>query len=142
VPAEPERNRVLMSAHRRRGRWRPARVSRHVNVCGTLELDLREAVLPGPEIDLEISSWFGTTTVLVPEGVEVELSGGGLGATRNFEVEGTPGPDAPVVRINSRGPFGTLHVRSKPRWKDQLKEDARAMAEELTDAYMRDYRKR
>jgi hypothetical protein len=112
---DTERNHVLFSAHARRGRWRPARSSRYLNVCGTLDLDLRQAVLPGPEIDLAVTSWFGTTTVLVPEGVEVELTGGGLGATRRVEVEGTPGPDAPVVRVRTRGPFGTVRVRSRPR---------------------------
>jgi hypothetical protein len=114
----PERNRILFSGHARRGRWRPARTSRYVNVCGTLDLDLRQAVLPGPEIELEISSWFGTTTVLVPEGVEVELTGGGFGATRRVEVEGDPGPDAPIVRVRTRGPFGTLKVRSRPSLRD------------------------
>jgi hypothetical protein len=115
VRVEPDRNRVLFSAHARRGRWRPARSSRYLNVCGTLDLDLREALLPGPEIELSVTSWFGTTTVLVPEGVEVELTGGGLGATRRVEVEGRPGPNAPVVRLHSRGPFGTLNVRSRPK---------------------------
>jgi hypothetical protein len=115
VPADPERNRVLVSAHRRNGRWRPAPSSRYTNVCGTVELDLRRAILPGPELDLDIRSWFGTTTIIVPEGVEVELTGGGLGATRTVDVEGEPGPDAPVIRIRTRGPFGTLRVRSRPR---------------------------
>ena len=87
-------------------------------MCGTLDLDRRQAVLPGPEIDLAVTSWFGTTTVLVPEGVEVELTGGGFGATRRVEVEGTPGPDAPVVRVRTRGPFGTLRVRSRPGTRD------------------------
>jgi hypothetical protein len=115
VQTEPEHNRVLISAHRRNGRWRPAPRSRYTNFCGTLDLDLRRAVLPGPEIELDIRSWFGTTTILVPEGVEVELTGGGLGATRTVDVEGEPGPDAPVVRVNTKGPFGTLRIRSRPR---------------------------
>ena len=116
-----EHHRVLFSAHRQTGRWRPAATARYVSVCGTLDLDLRQAVLPGPVIELHISSWFGTTTVIVPEGVEVELTGGGLGATRRVEVEGEPGPDAPLIRIHTRGPFGTLNVRSRPRIRDSLR---------------------
>jgi hypothetical protein len=127
----PQNHRVLFSAHRQTGRWRPAPASRYLNVCGTLDLDLREAVLPGPEIELHVRSWFGTTTVVVPEGVEVELTGGGLGATRKVEVEGDPGPDAPVVRIHARGPFGTLNVRSRPRLRDSLRDGVRAVQEGL-----------
>jgi hypothetical protein len=129
--AEPQRHLVAFSAHRRRGRWHPAQAARYSNVCGTIELDLRQAVLPGPEIELHVRSWFGTTTVLVPEGVEVELTGGGFGATHNLDVEGDPGPDAPVVRIRARGPFGTLNVRSRPRVRDSLREGVRALQEGL-----------
>jgi hypothetical protein len=126
---EPQRLRVVFSAHRRRGRWHPAASSRYTSICGTIELDLRQAVLPGPDIELEIKSWFGTTTVLVPEGVEVELTGGGFGATRNLDIEGDPGPDAPLIRIHTRGPFGTLNVRSRPRIRDSLKDGVRALQE-------------
>ena len=86
-------------------------------------------MLPGPEIELEIRSWFGTTTILVPPGVEVELTGGGFGATCNVELEGEPGPDAPVVRIHSKGPFGTLNVRNRPRIRDSLRDGVRALQE-------------
>jgi uncharacterized protein DUF1707/cell wall-active antibiotic response 4TMS protein YvqF len=134
---EPQRHRVWFSGHKRRGRWRPAATSRYLSVCATIHLDLRQAVLPGPEIELEIRSWFGTTTVLVPEGVEVELTGGGFGATRNVEVEGEPGPDAPLVRIRTRGPFGTLNVRSRPRLRDTMRENAEALAQRISEEHLR-----
>jgi hypothetical protein len=129
--AERQRHKVAFSAHRRRGRWHPAAAAHYSNVCGTIELDLRHAVLPGPEIELHIRSWFGTTTILVPPGVEVELTGGGFGATCNVELEGEPGPNAPVVRIHRRGPFGTLNVRNRPRIRDSLRDGVRALQEGL-----------
>jgi len=135
--SEPQRQRVAFSAHRRRGRWFPAQASRYSNVCGTIELDLRHAVLPGPEIELHIRSWFGTTTLLVPEGVEVELTGGGFGATNNVDIEGEPGPDAPIVRIHARGPFGTLNVRSRPGWRDTIKQSAEALAQRIAEEQLR-----
>jgi hypothetical protein len=128
---EPQRHKVTFSAHRRRGRWYPAQAASYSNVCGTVELDLRHAVLPGPEIELHIRSWFGTTTILIPPGVEVELTGGGFGATCNVELEGDPGPDAPVVRIRRKGPFGTLNVRNRPRIRDSLRDGVRALQEGL-----------
>lgn len=66
----------------RGGRWLPAEHNRYVSLCGTIDIDLREAVLHGPVIDLEVISWFGTTTVLVPEGAVVELDAGGFGHPR------------------------------------------------------------
>ncbi len=130
-PTAPTYHRAAFSAHRQRGRWHPAAQSRYRSICGTIELDLRHAVLPGPEIELEVRSWFGTTTILVPPGVEVELTGGGFGATCNVELEGEPGPDAPVVRIHSKGPFGTLNVRNRPRIRDSLRDGVRALQEGL-----------
>ena len=130
-PTAPTHHRAAFSAHRQRGRWHPAARSRYVSICGTIELDLRQAVLPGPEIELDVRSWFGTTTILVPPGVEVELTGGGFGATCNVELEGEPGPDAPVVRIHTKGPFGTLNVRNRPRIRDRVRDGVRALQEGL-----------
>jgi hypothetical protein len=130
-PTAPTYHRAAFSAHRQRGRWHPAAQSRYVSICGTIELDLRHAVLPGPEIELDIRSWFGTTTIVVPEGVEVELTGGGLGATCNVDLEGDPGPDAPLVRIHRKGPFGTLNVRNRPSIRDTLRDGVRALQEGL-----------
>ena len=51
--------------------------------------------------------------MIVPDGVQVSVSGGGLFAS---EVIDTPArtsvPNAPRVRINARGAGGTLYVRS------------------------------
>ena len=50
-------------------------------------LDLSEARLSGSETDVEVYNLFGTVTVIVPDGVEVSVSGGGLFAS---EVIDTP----------------------------------------------------
>lgn len=105
----------------RGGRWLPAEHNRYVSLCGTIDIDLREAVLHGPVIDLEVISWFGTTTVLVPEGAVVELDAGGFSATHELRVDAAPAPGAPIVRLRTRGGFGTIRVRTQPRRRDALK---------------------
>ena len=59
----------------RKGRWRvPARMT-VVNVLGGADLDLREAVLDAPEVEITVCSLMGGSDVIVPEGVHVELEG-------------------------------------------------------------------
>lgn len=105
----------------RGGRWLPAERNRYVSICGTIDLDLRAAVLHSSTIDLEVVSWFGTTTVLVPEGAVVELDAGGFSATHEIRVDAAPAPGAPVVRLRTRGGFGTVRVRTQPRRRDAVK---------------------
>ncbi len=75
-------------------------------------LELSEARLSSSETELEIYNLFGTVTVTVPDGVQVDVSGGGLFAS---EVIDTPPhssiPNAPRLRIHARGSGGTLYVR-------------------------------
>jgi len=98
----------------RSGPWELAQRSEFRSIFGTITLDLSQARLPGPHVELEIFNLFGTVTVVVPEGVDVSLTGGGLFASQVIEPQASPPvPGAPKLRINARGPGGTLYVRSK-----------------------------
>jgi hypothetical protein len=90
----------------------PARSSYRC-IFGTINLDLRQARLGAAETSIEIDNLFGTVTLLVPEGVRVEVQGGGAFASQDIQSPSTaPVADAPVLRIRARGPGGTLHIRS------------------------------
>jgi hypothetical protein len=132
LPDEVIRQRALFSSFTRQGRWRIARQSRYSAVFGNVKLDLRDAVLAGPEIDLEAKAVFGGVEVIVPEGVHVELIGGAALSSQELKVEGAPPEGAPVIRIRHRGFCGSLSVRSRARLVDQLKDDWRKWAERLT----------
>jgi Domain of unknown function (DUF1707)/Cell wall-active antibiotics response 4TMS YvqF len=98
----------------RSGPWELAERSEFRAIFGTITLDLSQARLPGPHVDLEIFNLFGTVTVLVPEGVDVSVTGGGMFASQVIEPQASrPVPGAPTLRINARGPGGTLYVRGK-----------------------------
>lgn len=110
-----ERHRAFCSRIARSGPWSlPARGS-YSSIFGTIDLDLRQARLSADVTELEIFNLFGTVTVIVPEGVEVSVDGGGLFASQVIDSPQVPPVrDGPQLRIHASGPGGTLYVRSRP----------------------------
>ena len=98
----------------RRGRWRvPARMT-VVNVLGGADLDLREATLAAPVVDITVLSVLGGSDIVVPEGVHVELDGFGLLGGNRLRLEGAePPPGAPVVRVHAWSLLGGTDVKTK-----------------------------
>ena len=111
----PEQHRAVCSRLTRSGHWSlPAR-SGWRSIFGTIVLDLRQARLASPETELHVHNVFGTVTVIVPDGIEVVVRGGGLFASQKIDSPQTPpAPGGPRLVIEARGPGGTLHVRSRP----------------------------
>ena len=110
-----EEHRAFGSHLIRSGPWSLPHRSSWRSIFGTIDLDLRQARLAGPETVLEVYNLFGTVTVIVPDGVEVIVRGGGLFASQKIEAPGRP-PIAggPSLTIDTRGPGGTLYVRTRP----------------------------
>jgi class 3 adenylate cyclase len=123
---------VMCGAHPR-GRWRPAASMRSVAFWGSAHIDLRDAVLPGPVLEIRAWSVMGSITVTVPEGTPVEVDGlvvmGGW-ADRTRRTDATPG--APVVRVHARGLWGSVEVRNPSR-KKSLKRALAAEADRMRD---------
>lgn len=78
VVAAPGRHLAFCSTLVRRGPFELEPRTSFRCIAGTVVLDLSEARLSGSETDLEIHNLFGTVTVIVPDGVQVSVSGGGL----------------------------------------------------------------
>jgi uncharacterized protein DUF1707/cell wall-active antibiotic response 4TMS protein YvqF len=123
VSVAPAEHKAIFSHVVRRGPFRLSAQSSFQSFFGTIDLDLRQATLPGPDVEVAIYNFFGTVTVFVPEGVEVSLEGGGLFASQHVDTSNAPlVPGAPVIRIRASGPGGTLYVRTRePRnWLDRV----------------------
>jgi hypothetical protein len=120
--AEPETHRAIGSHLVRQGPWSlPAR-SRWRSLFGTIDLDLRQARLSATETEIAIKNTFGTVTVIVPEGLEVVVRGGGMFASQKIESpEAPPAPGGPRLVIDASGPGGTLYVRSRPPLQTSLR---------------------
>ena len=98
----------------RSGPWELGERSEFRCIFGTITLDLSQARLAGSAVALEIFNLFGTVTVLVPDGVDVSVTGGGLFASQVVQPPASrPVRGAPRLLINARGPGGTTYVRSK-----------------------------
>ncbi len=70
---------------------------------------------------MEVFNLFGTVKVLVPEGIEVSVEGGGPFASEVVEPPSSPPvPGSPKLRIRVSGAGGTTYVRGrdpdKRRW--------------------------
>lgn len=97
----------------RRGPWELARRSSFRCVFGTVVLDLSQVRLSGAETEMDIYNLFGTVTVLVPDEVQVSVTGRGAFASQVIDTPSQPpAAGAPRLRISARGPGGTLHVRT------------------------------
>ena len=85
-----------------------------ITVFGGTTLDLRGAQLEADVVNVHSFTLFGGFDVIVPEGVEVDLSG--LAVFGAKETKGKGGllhPGAPLVRVNAFVVFGAATVRVK-----------------------------
>ncbi|HEX6418299.1 MAG TPA: DUF1707 domain-containing protein, partial [Acidimicrobiales bacterium] len=105
---------AVMSGARVRGRWRAARRIQAVAFWGVVHVDLREAEIEGPVVDVTAWAIMGGVTVTVPPGVPVEVDGLVLmGGTTDQSRPGEALPGAPLVRVHARGLWGGVGVRTK-----------------------------
>jgi hypothetical protein len=114
ITTAQQRHTAFCSRLVRSGPWELAARSEFRSIFGTIALDLSQARLAGPEVELQIYNLFGTVTVIVPESVDVSVSGGGMFASQVIEPHASPPvAGAPKLRIVARGPGGTLYVSTK-----------------------------
>jgi uncharacterized protein DUF1707/cell wall-active antibiotic response 4TMS protein YvqF len=103
---------ALMGGCERRGRWRPAPHSVAVSVMGGIGLDLRDATIEGDELVITALAVMGSVDVVVPEGVEVDLSGFALmGANEHRPGEAPVRPGTPIVRVRAFSLMGGVTVK-------------------------------
>ena len=111
-----ERVVTVFSEHKRRGRWRMRTPRLSVRtVFGSTELDLRGVILDQSVIEIVGGSYFGEIKVIVPEGVEVELTGAAIFSSRNMHLAPVARvPGTPEVRVRLQTWFSSVEVISKP----------------------------
>jgi hypothetical protein len=103
----------ILGGDDRKGRWRIAPRCNVVNVMGGCDLDLREALVEGPETEIRVWSVMGGSDIVVPEGVEVELGGFAFMGGNGLKVEGPPPPPgAPRVRVRAFSLMGGTDVKT------------------------------
>jgi hypothetical protein len=101
----------------RKGAWHPEPVMSVLAVFGGVELDFRDAVLPGKEIVLNATAVFGGIEITVPPEMRVVDSGSAILGGREISgnSEEASSPDAPVLRIDGICVLGGVDVKHKAR---------------------------
>ena len=103
----------VMGDQRRSGRWRLPRRLTAWSVMGDVYLDLTSVVCAESEVELRLTSVMGDVEVLLPDGVEVELTGFDVMGDRDLALAPVPRvPGTPLIRVRAHAVMGDVLVRS------------------------------
>ncbi len=109
-----ERVVTVFGESRKAGRWRLSPQPLHtVTVFGSCEIDLRGVLGGGEQIEITGGCFFGELRVLVPEGVEVRVSGPAIFASRTMRLAPVPRlRGTPLITIHVTTMFGSVEIES------------------------------
>lgn len=112
LPAEaPHEMTAILSNQTRTGRWRVPAHLKARSVLGDCHIELQDAVLTSPVTTIEARTTLGSVTIIVPDGVEVRLSGSVILGSHSSRVTGDPLPGAPVIDVRARAVLGNVTVQ-------------------------------
>jgi hypothetical protein len=117
VVAMPNRKRkwlvTVMSSHKSKGNWRLSERTAAVTIMGESSIDLRQAVIESPDIAITLYLLMGEQSVIVPQGVEVEVTGFVFMGEKKVDVTATrPRPGVPRLHIRVVGMMGEVRIRT------------------------------
>jgi class 3 adenylate cyclase len=104
----------VLSSTQRRGGWTVPEELTAVAIWGSVELDLRHALLARATVTIKAVAVMGGIEIIVPRGLNVEVSGmvlmGGIDDKRGNE---RPALSGPVVRVVCSGLWGGISIKRK-----------------------------
>ncbi|SOC57059.1 hypothetical protein [Ornithinimicrobium cerasi] len=113
----------FFSTVRRTGRWEVPAVLSLVQGFSEVRLDLREAVVTSPVVELRIYGGFADCKIIVPPGVDVEWGGGAsLFSDEKSDPPGARDPAMWRLKVLHYGAFSEIRVRTlavgevEPKW--------------------------
>ncbi|WP_436760191.1 DUF1707 SHOCT-like domain-containing protein [Streptosporangium sp. V21-05] len=102
---------------KRSGDWQVPRLLYVESEYGGARLDLSEAVVRHPEIDIELRLPYGSATIILPPGATANVDGVRTGwGSVNCSVPGRARPGGLHVRITGELEYGRLRVRASREW--------------------------
>lgn len=125
APANPAGTSItgIFSTVRRNGRWQVPPVLSLVQGFSEVRLDLREAVVTSPVVELRLYGAFTDCRIVVPPGVDVEWGGGAaLFSAEKSDPPRGQDPSMWRLRILHYGAFSDIKVKTlgvgevEPKW--------------------------
>jgi Domain of unknown function (DUF1707)/Cell wall-active antibiotics response 4TMS YvqF len=105
---------AIMSGMKRAGRWVVPRRYTAVALMGGVDLDLRYAQFAERVVTIQAFCLMGGVNVIVPDDIEVDVSGFAFMGGFDHRASGPGAPGAPVVRVTGFALMGGVEVRRKP----------------------------
>lgn len=104
---------TLIGGITRKGRWRVPERTISVSIIGGADLNMREAELSAPEVEITKWALIGGISVVVPRGVRVQVDGVTVLGGKDVKIdEGSIHIGAPLVRIKIFCLVGGVSVRN------------------------------
>lgn len=105
----------VLGGSERRGRWTSPRRVVVVPLLGGAVLDFREAIFTTDVVDVTVVSLAGSTEILVPPGLRVEVGGVPIVGAFEHRSQGmSPDADAPLLRVNGLAVLASVEVKVLP----------------------------
>jgi hypothetical protein len=114
-PAEYLRIKTVMGSSKRAGSWTvPLRLDLKV-VLGELTIDLRDAVFCSDVLDIDVNVLFGSLTLIVPAGTQVENESEERFSSSSHSVRSTKGIAriGLLIRITGQVKWSSLEIKEK-----------------------------
>src|SRR5215468_2889157 len=94
---------------KRGGRWRIDRDMEIGAVVGSVKLDLRQAEIAAPVIDMHVRTTLGSVKIWIPRGISVDVDGQTVVGSRTI-AEDSRIPGAPLLRLHIDTVVGSVKV--------------------------------
>lgn len=113
--------RATMSNLKRSGAWVVPRRLTVYSRAGSVSLDLSEAVISHPVIEINLEVYAGSTTLILPEGASVDVEHVETGmVASSVVVKKVPSTNEPIgtphVIVTGKQYAGSLRIRPRRRW--------------------------
>ena len=115
VRLDPQPVMGLFTSLSRKGRWVAYPDEHVVALAGSVDVDMREALLLRKHHRMTVTAVFGKVDIDVPEGVEVRITGWSLLGRRSTSARRSELSDPPVVEVDGFCLFGVVRVRAPRR---------------------------
>ncbi|MFC4058362.1 DUF1707 domain-containing protein [Planomonospora corallina] len=104
---------AFFGSEKREGRWVVPNRFTATAICSNVTLDLCEALLQSSHVTLQVTVIGGTLTLVVPEGVRIEMPASAVMGGKKNQVR--PSPDGPLIEITGLVSMGTIVAKPPKR---------------------------